>query len=56
MDFLSSVDQKQNYDFSEIYDDYHIVFEGFIHEYSFDRRQIKTGLSFLEIFFFREKS
>ena len=46
VDFLSSVDFKRKHDFSEIYDDYHIVFEGALHEYSLDRRQIKTSINF----------
>ena len=47
---------KRKHKFSETYDDYHIVFKGFLHDYLFDLCQIKTSVNFVEIEnFFREK-
>ena len=40
---------KQKHDHSEIHDDYHIVFKRFLHDYSLDRLQTKTGLNFIEL-------
>ena len=40
---------KRKHDFSEAYDDYHIVFKGYFHEYIFDLFQTKTGVNLIEL-------